>query len=615
MELEAVQVQNYKCFFDSGAVDIQPGVTCLVGKNESGKTAFLEALYRLNPAPTGYKEDFDALIDYPRRLFPKEKQDAPEFAPIEATFRLEEQEADSLNEEYGFDVLQSKEIVVQKRYSNERNVEFEMDEEAAVNHLLSEHDVDTDLSGDYDFLDELIDGIDNSETTGNELNSLRSEAANLTQQVSDSLEARIPKFIYFDQYSTLPGRFSIERIQNQAESNLDSDERTALSLLRFAGVEEGEFTQAQYEARKAALEAAAIEITEEVFNYWSQNQDLKVEFDRVTDQQANAAGNPPYLEVRIYNEQNMMSLNFDERSSGFVWFFSFLCFFSEYESEDENVILLLDEPGLNLHASAQRDLLDFIDERLAPSNQLLYTTHSPFMIEASDLQRARTVEVQGDRGAKVSGDMLSVSRDTVFPLQAALGYDLSQTLYISPDNLIVEGPSDIIYLNIVSDYLEEIDREGLNERWSIVPAGGISKIPTFISLLGTQLNIAVVMDASTGGHQKIDDLVKKDLIGSDRLFPITEITGGNEADIEDLFTNGFYLKLVDGAGVASLKVSDLKEHTRIVKRIERTIDSSFDHYRPASYFLNNQSSLLERMSDATLDRFEKLFAGVNSCLS
>ena len=97
-------------------------------------------------------------------------------------------------------------------------------------------------------------------------------------------------------------------------------------------------------------------------------------------------------------------------------------------------------PGLALHAKAQADLLRYIEDRLAPNYQVIYTTHSPFMMqEPAHLLRARTVEdvyiepkSSGeqviDSGTVVGGDVLSIDRDTLFPLQACLGYEITQTL-------------------------------------------------------------------------------------------------------------------------------------------------------------------------------------------
>lgn len=116
-----------------------------------------------------------------------------------------------------------------------------------------------------------------------------------------------------------------------------------------------------------------------------------------------------------------------------------------------NLIVLLDEPGLSLHATAQADLLRYMNEKLVPNHQVIYSTHSPFMIDQSDLLSCRTVEdATGPNdevlGTKVSGEVLSTDADTLFPLQASLGYDITQSLFVGEHTLLVEGPSDLLYI-------------------------------------------------------------------------------------------------------------------------------------------------------------------------
>jgi predicted ATP-dependent endonuclease of OLD family len=115
----------------------------------------------------------------------------------------------------------------------------------------------------------------------------------------------------------------------------------------------------------------------------------------------------------------------------------------------------LDEPGLSLHARAQMDLLDAIDNHLTNGRQVIYTTHSPFMIRISDLHRVRIVEDQGpEKGSIVLNEAgVTSDPDTLFPLQAALGYDIAQNLFIGNRNILMEGTSDLIYLSVLSSHL------------------------------------------------------------------------------------------------------------------------------------------------------------------
>src|SRR5665811_2117095 len=97
------------------------------------------------------------------------------------------------------------------------------------------------------------------------------------------------------------------------------------------------------------------------------------------------------------------------------------------------------------------------------------------------------------RDRVVSGDPLAVGDDSLFPLQAALGYDVAQHLFIGDTNLLVEGPSDFLYLDAISRHLGTLGHKSLDERWRILPAGGSSNIPAFVTLLGRELNVTVLV--------------------------------------------------------------------------------------------------------------------------
>src|SRR5690606_27193168 len=122
-------------------------------------------------------------------------------------------------------------------------------------------------------------------------------------------------------------------------------------------------------------------------------------------------------------------------------------------------------PALSLHGKAQGDFLRFINERLAVSSPVIYTTHSPFMVEMGHLERVRIVEDRGPPvGSVVSSDALANDPDSLFPLQAALGYDIAQSLFIGPHNLVVEGTSDFIYLTIMSQAASVRKKVSLDSR-------------------------------------------------------------------------------------------------------------------------------------------------------
>ena len=143
------------------------------------------------------------------------------------------------------------------------------------------------------------------------------------------------------------------------------------------------------------LEAVGAHLTDKIKEYWTQNQHLRVvfRFDAAKADDAPPLNSGFILSTRIENTRHMATINFDERSMGFIWFFSFLVWFSQVkELYGNKLILLLDEPGLSLHGKAQQDLVRYINKELRPSHQVVYTTHSPFMIDVENVFSLRSVE-------------------------------------------------------------------------------------------------------------------------------------------------------------------------------------------------------------------------------
>ena len=254
----------------------------------------------------------------------------------------------------------------------------------------------------------------------------------------------------------------------------------------------------------------------------------------------------PIARARVENNLHRVSVPFSERSAGFIWFFSFLVKFAQIRKSQGNVIILLDEPGLTLHGTAQRDLLRYFAEQLAPRHQLIYSTHSPFMVPLDDLASVRTVEdvVVRDardrkvsKGTKIRADILTTDPQTNFPVFGAMGFEVTQGLIIAPDTLLVEGPSDILYLQAASAALKKRKRIFLDPRWAICPSGGIDKVLPFVRLFfGNKLNVAVLTDFDRGQKRKLDDLYKSALLDNDRITLATDIAGKEEADIEDFLS-------------------------------------------------------------------------------
>ena len=639
MKLVRARVTDYKSIDDSGWVDIDT-VTSMVGKNESGKTAFLGALKRLNPVDSD--QGFE-LKDFPRKGYVKyrrQHQDNPATV-VEAVMTLSNEESKEVAAQIGDGVIISDEIHVSKNYKNELVWDFELDESAMARHLLEAAELPPEIAnhaGGADSVKELLRTLESLDvkpvSVGRLITDIYERFSERTPKdiVEDILYSMMPKFVYFDEYSTMQGRISIQDMLKRVEAgeDLSESDRTFMSLLALVGADlEDLQNQTNYEYMKAELESASISISDEMFEYWAQNKQLRVEFDLSA---ADPNDLPPLnegtiLHVRIWNNRHRVSVPFDDRSKGFVWFFSFLTYFSSIEEQEEcDLVLLLDEPGLNLHALAQNDFLRFIDERLAPKHQVIYTTHSPFMINLNHLDRIRTVQDVDDRGTIISSDTLSNDQDTVFPLQVALGHNLAHTLFLAPHCLMVNSAADLIYLQILGEICASKGYQRLDPRWVVIPVGNADNLPMFVSLLGDNyVSVAVLMDVTPKNKEKMDLINKNSVIQRHNPVKWVEVQKIRTADIEDIFEPAFYLKLVNESYAmdllepVSMKAISAKD-PRIVQRLEAHFASEdiagghFDSYRPAAWLLENHALLRHEISEDAIERAVSMFQRVNSLL-
>lgn len=392
------------------------------------------------------------------------------------------------------------------------------------------------------------------------------------------------------------------------------------------------------------LEAIEASLTDEIKEFWSQNRHLEVKF---RFDQSRPQDPPPFNEgfifsTRIFNVRHRASVNFDERSSGFIWFFSFLIWFSQVKKNyGKNLIVLLDEPGLSLHGKAQIDLIRYINVRLRPSHQVIYSSHSPFMIDVENIFSLRGVEdvvkveedAEGNRtelilGTKVSNQILTCDKDTLFPLQGVLGFDMAQTFFVGPYVLVVEGPSEKALFDWFSRQLEREGKIGLDIRWAVCPAEGAPKITSFVTLFaGRGLKIAVFADYHDGQKRMLESLEESGLLEKDRLLKTSNYVG-HDADIEDVVGRPMYIELVNGCLSLSPphrlppeEPDDAPE--RVVKEVEahcRLLPpgySEFSHYLPVDYLLNLPVEKAKALPGykAASKRFEKIFKDLNELIS
>jgi hypothetical protein len=659
MNLVSAKIGPFKSIESPQTLDVERKITVLVGMNEAGKTVCLQALHKSDDVLGVAK--FKVVDDYPRKnltAYETRHESKPEIATA-LTYQLSAEEIDHLNKTLGVTLSKRFQFAVSHNYKNERYITLPIDERPVL----------ADLATREGLTPEYRQVISSASTLravakATEQMSLgdadKLHLAKIAERVAkcpatwDSvvgheawqyLGQRTPKFLYFGDYEILPSKMNLADLApraNQAAGNpgvLTAKDRGVLALLRMANIKLEAFSSpGDIESLVARMESVSIRLTDQIMEFWKQNEDLEVRIDirpDSTDQPPFNTG--PNLYLRIANKRHRgVTTPFEQRSKGFIWFFSFLVWFDSVQHQlavskekDRPLILLLDEPGLSLHALAQRDFLRYIDG-LGERHQVLYTTHSPFMIHSDRLHEVRVVEDRPKLGTVISDNVSWTDERTVFPLQAALGWTIAQNLFISERNLLVEGPADLVYLQAISSLLESGGRAGLRDDVTIVPTGGLDKVLTFIALLGAnKLQLAVLHDYRGTPEQKLLDLIRQKMISAKAVMDASQFrdlsklgVSGRPTDLEDLFEVSEYLTYFNAAfaaqlGTAQVVEADLPAGDRVIERLERYITTrgislrpsgGFNHYAPASAFARNPPNSL---GSDSMKRFEALFRAVN----
>ena len=284
--------------------------------------------------------------------------------------------------------------------------------------------------------------------------------------------------------------------------------------------------------------------------------------------------------------------------------------------------------------------LRYIREKLQPKYQVVYTTHSPFMLDVENIFSLRSVEDRVEReivdgelveriyGTKVGQKVLSRDRDTILPLQGIIGYDIARTLFIGPYVVVVEGPSEVPYMEWFTRALLAKKREGLDIRWAVAPAEGATKVSSFVTLFkGRGLKIAALFDYHDGQKKLIDNLEKSRLLDDGHLLRTSDFVNQDDSDIEDLIGWELFVSLVNGA----LQIPEphklplerpADSDIRVVMEVEKRARllppgiREFNHFVASEYLcsLSMDEASKSPGLDYALDRFEELFKRLNGLI-
>ena len=443
MRLAAILVQNYRSVVSSGPISISR-LTALIGRNESGKSNLLQGIYLLNP--DSEPRNLEKSTSYPRRLNFDLCSDST--LVVSSQWELSGDDKQKLADIWPA-VKALTLVEVQRDYAGMLYVRFV--DERPLNQLLPLKKIRSlakeSAAALYELLYELADtGVDSWESVhqkftssmtvtenyeewarnaivaiadlhqslananmvlergeGGPLETLKDCINDFLEEASRRANARswvrdnMPKFVLLDVYPQTPGRVSVSQYLSRVSNNTSTQADVHFGkMCKVAGLDlPGLLNQKQPRARNRILYEASKRLTKEIQTLWMEGR-LKVQLD--------LNGDDFTTSISESSGFHDIDIELDERSLGFRWFFSFIISFAA-DTMDEgtsDAIILLDEPGLHLHARSQQNLLRIIEKRFR--NQAIFTTHLPFMVPINKLSSIKVVTYHGRKGTIVSND-------------------------------------------------------------------------------------------------------------------------------------------------------------------------------------------------------------------
>ncbi|MBN2763004.1 MAG: AAA family ATPase [Bacteroidales bacterium] len=430
------------------------------------------------------------------------------------------------------------------------------------------------------------------------------------EEIANVMFNHIPVFEFFEDFSSLlPNKIDLEDLLN--ESGMVEGYKAAQNFLKLAGLNADFFREKNQRILKQKIENLNSDITIDFQDYWSQNvgkdNKIKLNFElEHYDYTVPEKSGKPYLEFWIKDKSERLYPK--QRSRGVRWFLSFyLELKATAKSNHFNRVLLIDEPGLSLHARAQEDVLKVFED-LKDKMQILYCTHSPHLVDPSKLYRIMAIQradEDDERSETIVMDAKSLheaSSDTLTPIYSLMGARLyDQQLIQQKNNILVEDSITYYYLSEISKLF---DFQG---KAFFIPATSESNIPALVNILiGWKLDFtALIFD--TPQKREMADLLRKSAFipGEETNNKIIIVEGFQR--IEDLFSTIDFKRYVlqKRVGITESN-SDYIAGNGLSRMI---LVTNFMNY------LKNEKVSLSDFDDDTRKNFKQLFDKIKKALS
>ncbi len=644
MRLKKFRIQNYKSIVDTGVCYLNQDLTVLAGMNESGKSSILEAL-----------RDFDVdrdIVDDARRV--KEDTGNP---LITLYFKLSDADIDTICE--NLDIAEEENIDILKDYFGKNDIGltkdfdgvYSMDEQldnfvsdifaqnykkfytSATGYIKKlkgfEELANIDFSkinakSNLAYISQLVRSIDKiinptkkvSETDSNGkqvikevpseclidkekriviselINNINDSriatfgqyySGNFINKIKEEIKNLVPRIMFFSSFEDI--------LEYDVKVNEIQDKQINVDLCSIAGIEIDKLKtmieKEEFQRVSNYLSDKSAKISSSFKSDWLQDE-IVISFTTDKD----------LMHFGIKEEGDTATYRAEQRSKGFQWFLSFYIKLNA-ESNKDACIILVDEPGLYLHAKAQEDVLNLLENLSnADETSVIFTTHSPYLIDVDNLNRVLLVEKDDNTGTHIIKSHKGAKQNTLTPIITKMGFDISKANFIKDKNILLEGISDYYYLQAFKKIL---GYEETLKNTSMIPSVGASQVPQLASLcIGWGLKYVALFDRDTEGI-KFAEVIEKNL---GELASVTHICNTENCAIEDLFSINDFNKFVL-ANIEQKKETDTISNSKYLKEngIDKVLISKL-------FFDNIKKVKLKDFENKTIENFNFLFANI-----
>jgi predicted ATP-dependent endonuclease of OLD family len=407
--------------------------------------------------------------------------------------------------------------------------------------------------------------VSNGSTSGDSIGIVDNIIKKLNDQkaIEAFLKPIIPNFILFKTFEDiLPNQTPIP----QAQNNQLIQDLSALTGLKF------DIVQPTTDPRKREKHKQEINLkfSKEYKQFWSQDDShLYVSWD----------SNNIYFWIKEGEEFYRPEI----RSKGRQWHLSFYIRMTARSLENKVNILLIDEPGMFLHATAQKDILRKLEE-CAERHQIIYSTHSPYLIERNKLGRIRLI-LKKETGTVIEKITAKADKETLSPILTAIGEDLTTGIRVDrKDSIVLEGYSDYLWLSSFRKLLN------ISGEFDFVPVvGADAEVHVGGILFGWGLNPIFILDNDKKGADVRKKLMTELAIEDGRILFVSD---KKDTEIEDLIAD-----------------EDKKKHL-VSGKTESKVLSATQFYNK----IENGEIMATDISEATKNNFEAIFNKLKSVL-